>query len=258
MIRILRTLSVTVALIALSAGPVAAQNTAPGAESFNYEGTLGPERVGMTLVVRDGKLVAPSHYFYQKHLTDIPLTGDAGASLAMNEPGGAMLSLRFQGNGSNGSDPLTFDNSVGLAGTWTGKDGRKYPVALDLEGGAGPTSPDERWYQSITSESDAAFEARVQGFYKAVMAGERTDAAKYVHFPLTVNITEKDHLRIVTPAQLDAHWDKIFTPAWLGRAEKALPHDLAIIQGMAMLGPGLVYFSADGVEIINSGSDLPE
>ncbi|KGM32346.1 hypothetical protein [Inquilinus limosus] len=243
------------ALLALLVGTSAGLAQAADAESFNFEGTLGPTRVGMTLVVQDGKIAAPSHYFYQKHLTDIPLTGDAAKGVTLTEPGGGTFALQFKGNGSNGSDPLTFDNSVGLTGTWTGKDGKALPVALDLTGNAGPTAPGERWYQDLTSESDAAFEAKVQGFYTTVMAGDRAGAANFVHFPLTVNVTAKEHLRITSPDQLNAHWDKIFTPAWLKQAGTALPHDLAVIDGMAALGSGLAYFSDKGVETINVSTD---
>ena len=47
-----------------------------------------------------------------------------------------------------------------------------YPVKLQMQQSSeGPA--DARWYEDVTRESDAAFEARVQGFYKAVLARTR-------------------------------------------------------------------------------------
>ena len=60
-----------------------------------YEGSLGDHRIGMTLVVKEGRVVPDSHYFYRKYLTDIPLTGTAGTAVALEEPQGGAFALRF-------------------------------------------------------------------------------------------------------------------------------------------------------------------
>ncbi|WP_082902553.1 hypothetical protein [Paraburkholderia ginsengiterrae] len=220
-----------------------------------YEGTLGSQRIGMTLIVKDGQLIPDSHYFYNKHLTDIPLTGTAGRSLTLKEPGGGTFTLHFEGNGSNGNAPLAFENSIGLSGSWTGPDSKTYPVALAGGGGPGPAAPpDTRRYQDVTDKSDTAFEAQAQGFYKAVLTGDRAAAARYVSFPLRVNFSPTRHVQIKTPTELNAQWSKIFNAAWLKKAADAAPHDMPVIRGQAMLGNGLAFFGSSGAEVINAGS----
>jgi hypothetical protein len=135
-------LAASAVFLGFLAGLAVAEDKTPEVIRADYEGTLGSSRIQMTLIVHQGKLIPPSHYFYQKDLTDIPLSGTAGTTLALTEPGGGTFSLKFKGNGSNGNRPLTFDDSVGLVGTWTGKDGNTYPVALGaLFAGAAPAEP---------------------------------------------------------------------------------------------------------------------
>lgn len=239
-------------LIAGAATTASAQNN-DDVVAASYEGTLGAQRIGMTVTVKDKKLVPDSHYFYQKHLTDIPLTGTAGDAVTLKEPGGGAFALRFKGNGSNGNQPLTFDNSVGLVGSWTGTDGKTYPVVLSGGGGTvAPEPPGTRWYRDVTNKSDQAFEAQVQGFYKAVMAGDRNAAAHYVSFPLRVNFSESRHVQIRTASQLAAQWDQIFNRSWMKRAAEAMPHDMAVVRGQAMLGQGLAFFGGNGLEVVNA------
>lgn len=220
--------------------------------TMSYEGTLGSQRIGMTLAVRGGKVVPDSHYFYARYLKDIPLSGSANGEIRLQEPGGGAFALRFRGNGSNGAAPLNFDNSVGLEGTWTGKDGKAFPVELSNVGDPGAAAlPGTRWYRDVTDKSDAAFEAQVQGFHKAVLAGDRAGAARYVSFPLRVNVAPGKPLMVKNAAQLAAQWDRIFSPAWLKQAALAMPHDLNVIRGQAMLGNGLAFFGDKGAEAIN-------
>jgi hypothetical protein len=107
-----------------------------------------------------------------------------------------------------------------------------------------------RWYESVTSESDAAFEARVQGFYKAVLAGDSKAAAQYVDFPLRVNRNGKSRT-IHSAAELSAQWKQIFTPACDGAFRDAMPHDMFVRNGQAMLGDGVAWFGAKGAQAIN-------
>ena len=220
--------------------------------TMTYEGTLGTQRIGMTLAVRDGKVIPNSHYFYAKYLKDIPLDGSAGGEITLREPGGGTFALRFKGNGSQGATPLNFSNSVGLEGQWTGKDGKSFPVALSNARDPGEGAlPGSRWYRNATDKSDAAFEAQVQGFHKAVLAGDRAGAARFVSFPLRVNVAPGKPLMVKNAAQLAAQWGRIFSPAWLERAALAMPHDLSVIRGQAMLGNGLAFFGDKGAEVIN-------
>jgi len=220
--------------------------------TMTYEGTLGAQRIGLTLAVRQGKVIPKSHYFYAKYLKDIPLSGRADREISLQEPGGGTFALRFRGNGSNGSAPLNFDNSVGLEGRWTGKDGKSFPVMLSNVSDPGQGAlPGTRWYRDVTDKSDAAFEAQVQGFYKAVLAGDRAGAARYVSFPLRVNVAPGKPLMVKDGAQLAAQWERIFSPAWLQLAAQAMPHDLSVIRSQAMLGSGLAFFGDRGAEVVN-------
>jgi hypothetical protein len=227
----------------LAAGP---EENAP--QLYTLAGMLGPSRIGMSLVVRDDRLLEGSHYFYGKYLRDIPLTGSAGAVITLREPGVGVFILRYKGNGSEGGKKLDLQTSIGLTGAWSAA-GRTLPVALSLEG-SGVWSG--RFYGDVTDESDAAFEARVQGFYRAVMAGDRAGVARSVRFPLRVNIGHAGKYWMVrTPAQLEAGWSRVFPDAWLKQAAREMPHDLGVVRGEAMLGPGLAWFGPQGVTTIN-------
>jgi hypothetical protein len=208
----------------------------------------------MTLCVESGKVIPFSHYFYQSRLADIPLEGvaDPTSGIALKEPTGGVFSLHFVGNGSNGNAALNFKNSVGMAGVWKGANGRSFPVALSGDFEAGCPARGE-WYREITSQSAAEFEARVQGFTKAVLTGDRTGAARFVHFPLRVNLEGKS-IEVKTAVGLSRRWDEIFTPPWLKALAQALPHDLFVKpgDGAAMVGDGLIWFDEHGAQTVNA------
>ena len=213
-----------------------------------YEGTLGPQRIGLILNM-SGRQVAPSRYYYYRHLQDIPLTGEwHDGSFTLREQG-ASMTLHFVGNGSEEGEALNFDNSIGLEGSWSNA---KVTLPVKLRGGGLSTaSPPGHWYQSITDETDDVFEARTKGFCAAVAKGDSKQAARYVHFPLRVNHGPGNHEQIRDAAQWAARWQRIFTPAYVARIADASPHSMAIVQGHAMLGDGLVFFSDKGAEALN-------
>jgi hypothetical protein len=102
----------------------------------------------------------------------------------------------------------------------------------------------------VTDQSDAAFEAKLQGFHKAALAGDRSTVADYVYFPLRVNHGGKSRM-VRSAAELTAQWKTIFTAAYLAALKKDLPHDPSIIQGQAMLGDGQAFFSDKGATALN-------
>jgi hypothetical protein len=215
----------------------------------SFTGTVGQSRIGMTLLVDAGGAITGGHYFYGNDLKDIPLTaGTQGTGIMLFEPGGGQFALRFKGNGSEAGKPLNFHNSVGLEGRWMKHDG-SYPVALQMQQSS-EAAADARWYGECTSESDAAFEARVQGFYKAVLAGDRASAARYVDFPLRINHNGKGRT-VHSAAELAAQWGQIFTPACVDAFKRAMPHDLFVHNGQAMLGDGVAWFGAKGAQVVN-------
>ena len=237
----------TVLLFTLCFGLIVSSSEAQDAQNITYDGSLGQIHIGLTLTVKGSNVITGGHYFYAKHLTDIPFTGNlqAGQMTLQGSDGGTFV-LKFKGNGSEAGKPLDFTNSVGLNGTWS-KDGKQLPVSL---ASGGQSAAGGRWYENVTAESDAAFEARAQAFYKAVLAGDRAAAAKNTDFPLRVNQNGKSH-KITTAAELGAQWDKIFTPAYLDKLKQDMPHDMSVVQGQAMLGSGDVYFGAKGATALN-------
>lgn len=214
-----------------------------------FTGMVGQSKIGMTLLVNAAGAVTGGHYFYANNLKDIPLeAGTQGTGVILFEPEGGQFALRFKGNGSEAGKPLNFRNSIGMEGRWM-KNDSSYPVTLQMQQSSkGPANA--HWYESVTSESDAAFEARVQGFYRAVLAGDRAAAARYVDLPLRVNHNGKSRT-IRSAAELSAQWNQIFTPACIDAFRQAMPHDLFVRNGQAMLGDGIAWFGPKGVQSIN-------
>jgi hypothetical protein len=203
----------------------------------------------MTLLVNAAGTVIGGHYFYARYLKDIPLkAGTQGTGIILYEPEGGQFALRLKGKGSEAGKPLNFRNSIGMEGRWM-KGASSYPVALQIEGSTKSTA-NGRSYEDITSESDAAFEAKVQAFYKAVLSGDRSTAARFVDFPLRVNHAGKTRL-IHSAAELSSQWNDIFTPACVDAFRNAMPHDMFVRNGQAMLGDGVAWFDSKGVQVIN-------
>ena len=238
---------VALALI-LAAGTTHAQSSAK-VNRVTFTGTVGQSRIGMTLLVNAAGTINGGHYFYAKYLKDIPLTaGNQGTGIVLSEPEGGQFALRFKGNGSEAGKPLDFHNSIGMEGRWM-KNDSSYPVVLQMQQSSEGFA-NARWYEGVTSESDAAFESEVQVFYKAVLAEDRATAAHYVDFPLRVNRNGKGRT-LRTAAELSAEWGRIFTPACIDAFKQAMPHDMFVRNGQAMLGDGVAWFGPKGVQVIN-------
>nr|WP_298796117.1 hypothetical protein [uncultured Acetobacter sp.] len=222
----------------------------PVPENYRLSGTLGPYPIGATFSVLPDQTLAGAHYFYVKTLVDIPLSGQfSGAQAVLTEPGGGRFTLHFETNDKNARVPLSFYTSTALTGTWT--DGKKtYPVTLNLDS-SDHLSPGAL-YEDVTNALPAAFEAMVQGFLRSVLSGNKAQTAKFVSWPLTVNITPR--LIIKNPAALSASWSRIFTPCTLTRIRQAVPHEMFVHHEQAMVSNGTVWFSAHGASTINGES----
>ncbi len=243
----------------LCAALVAATFTQPAAHAANvsdpvviasYTGKAGGARIGLSLVVRGDEVLPGSHYFRSSDLVDLPLLGSLGAKPQLKDAQGGVFKLEFSGPSRDGHAPTSLDDSTGLTGTLTDDSGKHMMVTLSLTSIRQASKSPERWYEDITHKSDTAFEQHVQGFYKAVLADDPQEAARHVAFPMRVN-AGRTGMTITSPAQLKAKWAKIFTKAWLESAQEAMPHDLSVLQGRAMLGDGLAYFSDAGAVVVN-------
>jgi hypothetical protein len=233
-------------LIAVS---VAQAQPAANVSRIILEGTIGQNRIGMTLLVNPAGTVMGGHYFYANDLKDIPLrAGTQGTGIVLYGPEGGQFALQFKGNGSEADKPLNFHNSIGMEGRWM-KGASSYPLELQTKATTEGRA-NARWYQDVTGESDAAFEAKVQSFYNAVLSGDRSSAARFIDFPLRINHAGKSRT-IRSAAQLSAQWKQIFTPACIAALKKAIPHDMFVRNGQAMLGDGVVWFGPKGAQSIN-------
>ena len=240
-------IAAAIALAAFAlAGTAAAQPPPKGVTSMELIGTIGAYRVGANLTIQDYQQFVAGHYFYATKLIDIPLTGHMdGESLKMQEPGGGEFYLHLVSNGSAAGQPLSFYNSVALEGTWTsGK--TTLPVKLGFSYDAPPQGP---YYTDVTTEPDAAFEARAQRFLHGALTGDRAEAAGAVSYPLSVN--GKRPMTIRNKAALIAHWSAIFTPKYLALLKDAIPHEMFVHEGQAMVGNGEAWFDAKGASVLN-------
>jgi len=221
-----------------------------------YEGHLGDARIGLT-VKHEGNKIVGGHYFYQKYLRDIPITGATENShVTLAESGGGTFHLHFVGNGSEKGQPLDFDNSVGMEGTWTDATGKKtYPVSLDGTTIGGSADEGHR-YRDVTNESDEAFEGRVQSLIRAVLHNDKAAAGRLISYPLRVNGPGRQHRTFRGSADVLAAWNDLFTPAMLAKLQAALPHDMFVHEGMAMIGDGEAWFNAKGLAVLNLPSGL--
>ena len=231
------------------ASSAGAGNPPKGLNTIDMSGKVGAYPVGMELTVRDRRDFVSGHYFYVRTLINIPLTGRMeGDTLVLQEPDGGAFRLHLVSNVPGRKEALTFYNSTGLAGTWTQGD-KTLPVEIGFTASYdGP--PRERLYEEVTAEPDAVFEARVGRFLKAVVAGDRATAAQWVAYPLLV----KDGVRARTirnKSELLARWDSIFPPKFVAKLRNAVPHEMFVRQGSAMVGDGDIWFDAKGAKVIN-------
>ncbi|WP_428391708.1 hypothetical protein [Lichenicoccus sp.] len=228
------------------------------ARGYFFKGTLGLRRVELLIVADNNRVVSGTHYFTGDSLRDIPLDGSIGDHVILRAPTGGVFDLNYTRKevGTPSRDPIDFYNSAGLTGSWKEK-GKVLPVTL-LAGGYTNGPWPKRLYDDVTDESDADFEHMVQGFYHAVLTNDRDQTSRYIDFPLRVNVapvgknrSPPRHWTVASAADLKSNWNKIFPRAWLESVAMVFPHDMASIQGMAMLGPGLAWFGPNGARVIN-------
>jgi hypothetical protein len=235
-------------LLALPISLIAQDDSDTTLSSIEMFGTIGQYRVGLNYTVRNNTELIAAHYFYASQLTNIALTGSVnGEAVEFKGDDGSVFHLHFVGNGSNGSAPLTFYNSVGLSGTWVLRS-RTLPVSL--HGGHGTANPGQRLYSQVTSQPDSQFEAMVQAARKAILSGDAHLAGTYVSFPLRVNFDHR-HLTIRSRSQFEANWSGIVPPALVAKIRAAIPHEMFVHAGQATLGDGDLWFDERGIVAIN-------
>lgn len=219
--------------------------------STEMQGTIGQYRVGLNYTVRNNTELVVAHYFYVSQLKNIALTGSVeGENVEFKGEDGSVFHLHFVGNGSNGSDPLTFYNSIGLSGIWVLG---SHTLPVKLQGEYGTPNPGQRLYAQVTSQPDAQFEAMVQNARKAILSGNSRVTAMYVSFPLRVNFDQRN-LTVQGRTQFEANYSLIFSPAFVARIRADIPHEMFVHEGEAMLGSGDLWFDRRGLVAINASN----
>jgi hypothetical protein len=215
-------------------------------ELMTYEGTLGQQRVGMSLVVR-GEAVTDGHYFYVSQLTDIALLDSRyfGTTIVLQDEIGGIFHLHFEDGA--GRHLVGFEKSEVLVGTMDRGD-LDLPVRLRRTGYAALPENGRR-YGKVSVRSDAEVNEMAKAWVTAVLAGDQAAAIRLTHFPLTVN--RNGSSAAMSADDLAKQWEAVFTPAYLDALKKTVPHDMAVTQDMVMLGEGLADFRDDGVAVLN-------
>lgn len=210
---------------------------------------MGSEmEIGLTLFQHEAKLRAT--YFYRKHLKDVPLSGQylGGRDVTLEEqdssgkvPGHFRLRFMETDPELKSDKPLTVDV---LDGDWTGEDGKTtFPVKLRLAHSCIALGSGRYVYGDAAN--DELVEKNVQGFYFAVLRGDKEEVAKYARFPLSFSINNKPRTASNRTAFL-RYYDAIFTKSFVEKIAKGVPHHMfANWQGI-MLGDGEVWFDENG------------
>ena len=216
---------------------------------LDYGGTLGKSaRIGMSLFVQDQRL--KGSYFYNAHLTDIPLRGRYTASrdilLTENGPRGetrGTFQLHFAESDSHfkSSEPLQTEV---LNGTWTSADGKRtYPVHLQMEQNC--PAPGKSRYAVAGASNDEIVEKNAQAFYSAILAGDREKAARFVSYPSTI-FSNGNQKVIKNASDCLKVYSQIFSPTFaMEIAAGVLHHMFANAQGI-MIADGKVWFDETG------------
>lgn len=217
-------------------------------ETFVSDGSVGPYRAGLNLTIKDHREVVAAHYYYAKTGKDIPLTiAQVGEKLVLDEPGGGRMVLTLTNADPKEPRPLNFATSTGLAGSWTSGE-KVLPTRFGFGTVLQGPSP-SRWYEEVTSESDTAFEARVRRFLDAVRNRDCKALAAATSYPLT--LSGRRCVTVRSAATLGPHCAEILSPAYVSSLRDAVPHEMFVRNGQAMVAHGAAWFDAHGAVALN-------
>ena len=221
---------------------------APGLDEKGLDGSIGPHGVGAHITVRNRTGFVAGHYFYARNPIDIGLTGGMqGDRLVLHGDDGSTLNLHFETVSPASKPPLTFYSSTSLVGTWT-KGTTTLPVTLGMNLSGGPQGASR--YEDVTKEPAEVFEARARRFINGALSGNKAETASATSFPLNIG----DRRAFVrTRQELFRRWNEIFTPCLLSNLKLAVPHEMFVHGGFAMVSNGTVWFDAKGA----TGIDTP-
>ena len=169
-----------------------------------------------------------------------------GDRLVFHGDDGSRFDLHFETVSPTSKPPLTFYNSTSLVGTWT-KGATTLPVTLGMNLSGGPQGASR--YEDVTKEPAEVFEARARHFINGALSGNKVETASATSFPLNIG-DRRDFVH--TRQELFRRWREIFTPCLLSHLKLAVPHEMFVHDGFAMVSNGTVWFDAKGATSIDT------
>lgn len=202
----------------------------------------------MSLYAQDQRL--EGSYFYNAHLTDIPLAGryTAAREIVLTESGPraetrGTFRLHFAESDPHFKSSESLQAEV-LVGTWTSADGeRTYPVHLQTEQSC--PAPGQSRYAVAGASNDQIVEENALAFYSAILANDSEKAARFISYPATFFANGKQEV-ITNPSDFLRGYSQLFTPNFVAEIEAGVPHHMFENAQGIMIANGKVWFDETG------------
>lgn len=212
---------------------------------WDFEGTIGREKIGFTLVT-DGREEFPRgkdlecSYFYVKDLKDIAMR----CNVAVDG------SLTFEELDANGKVAAVFkgrllENEIDEPQGDYSKTGAGVSVPFKMRMVQETALENGRRYSMIEAPNDAEFEKKVRNFRSAVLSGDRQRAVSCIKFPVSVYLAKKS-VKIKNRTAFLRVYSRVFTKEFIEEIRATVPHNMFHRDDGAMLGNGSVWFWGDG------------
>lgn len=247
-VRALRRIHLLVSLLAAPLSAACLESSLQSGWLWNYEGTIGANRVRLTLTrLRDG---LEGFYFYSKFLKDVPLRGRIidGSHIELTELDSAGRPTATLEGHFPESDPRgRFKGELRcevIVGSWRKQgDSQSLPLYLGQDSGVAGTL-DHR-YVIAGAADDELVHRNALRFWNAVAAGDRQTVASLVAYPIRASVGGKPR-SLRNRGELLAHYDEIFSKAFREAIAGALPRNMFARDQGIMLGSGEVWFNSKG------------
>jgi hypothetical protein len=212
---------------------------------WDFEGTLGREKIGFTLITdkreefpRDQNL--DCSFFYVRYLKDIKLR------CHIARDGG----LTFEELGADGTVTAVFKgkllkNEIDEPQGKYLKTGSQAGVPFKLRMVQETALENGRRYSMIEAPDDAKFERQVQDFRAAVLKADKRKVVSFIKFPIRVYIAKKS-VKVRNKTAFFGVYDQVFSREFVKEIRESVPHNLFHRDMGAMLGHGSVWFWGDG------------
>jgi hypothetical protein len=222
----------------------------------DYEGTIGDQKIGLTLGLVGSKASRPGnevcgYYFYNRNLKNIFLhcEKDKKGDLVLYELDDegrrtGIFKCIFPDKDPKGHFRARIHGEV-MEGTWSKMDGSdSRPFYLYQTGSVGAVG--DRRYAIAGVADDAEFESKVQKWRIAVLMGDKEAVASMFQYPISLEVRGKA-VNIKSASELLSHYNNIFTDERKVIIRNTVPHNMFVRADGIMLGSGgAIWFNADG------------